>query len=75
MTSIPFRSSPSYISSVPLSQATSFAIEMVYVRPDLTKPMLTPRIPGQLVGFYNDSRGEVELYMVDTSGSRFGKVV
>lgn len=66
---------PSQIAATPLSQSPDFTIELVSVRPSLTDPLQVAKVPGQLVGFYNNSQGVVELYIVDTSGLRLAKVV
>jgi len=64
----------SQISSTPLSQATNFAIEIVYSPVPSDYQLATPRTPGQLIGFYNNATRELKLYVVNPSGNSLGVV-
>ena len=65
---------PSQISTIPLSQTTNFAIEIFYTDPPLDGVLSTQRVPGQLLGFYNNNSDELTLYVVDTQGTRLVRV-
>jgi len=65
---------PSQIASAPLSGATDFAIEVFYNPLKTSEPLATPRTPGQLLAYYNNARGVVELFVVGTNGRNVSKV-
>ena len=58
------------VSATPHSQDLSTAIEVVTTRP--TSTMLTTAVdPGILLGYFNSSTGQVELFISDQNGRRW----
>ena len=51
------------------------AIQMVALRPDPQEPLVTPVKPNIMVGFYNTSLNVVELFISNSSGTQYLKVM
>jgi hypothetical protein len=57
-----------------VAQSYQLPIELATTRPSTTEAFVNPKIPGQLVGFYNGLTNSVDLYIVDVSGIRYLKI-
>lgn len=58
------------ISAIPHSQDTSTAIDVVIERPSTA--LFSEAIdPGRLLGYYNTTTGQIELYISDHNGLRW----
>lgn len=55
--------------------ATPVVLEMVPIQPSTSGIINPSRPPGQLVGFFNGSTNGVELYVVNSAGLRWLRVV
>lgn len=53
----------------------SVAVKMVGTKPDPNATLSTPVEPNVMVGFYNSAINAVELFIADSSGTRYIKVM
>lgn len=65
----------SFISTQDITQNTSVVIQLVSSRPDVNAFLQTPVEPNILMGYYDPTRGVVELYVTDQAGRRYLRVV
>jgi hypothetical protein len=63
------------LSAQSISENYDVAIQILAARPDVNTALETPVTPNVMVGFYNSSRGVVELYVTSASGLRYIKVL
>lgn len=54
---------------------TDITIEMLESKPDTRAYLDTPVVPNVLCGFFNDATDSVELYITDSTGRRYIKVL
>ena len=54
---------------------TDISIQLLPAPPDTTVYLETPVTPGIMVGYYNDQSDAVELYITDSTGYRYIKVI
>lgn len=66
---------PPSIGSTPINTTNNAYIELVDRRPAVGVTFSPSRTPGQIVGYYNSGVNAVELYMVNSRGNKFLKIV
>lgn len=67
--------SVSSISAQPIADNTDITIAMLQDEPNPNEFLLTPVAPNTLFGYYNTGSDSVELYVTDTTGTRYIRVV
>jgi len=63
------------IAAEPITENTKVGIKLLLTRPSVTDSLVTPIDPNVMFGYYDPTRGVVELYMSDPSGYRYLKVI
>lgn len=58
-----------------ITENYSVAIKILAAKPDTSQALATPVEPNTMAGFYNDAIDAVELYVSDSFGSRYIKVL
>ena len=65
---------PATFTSEPIFQNNNIVIEMKPTRPSVVSQLETVVTPGTIVGYYNGVADVVELYMADSTGTKWIKV-
>ena len=63
------------ITAQSIKENTDITIAFLALPPNTTQFLDTPVEPNTLVGFYNDVTDAVELYVTDSTGRRYIRVV
>ena len=58
-----------------ISENYSVAIRMVSTKPNPNETLTTPVEPNVMVGFYNSAINAVELFVADSSGTKYIKLM